>query len=593
MIHKIVAVGIVFLFIITSVTPMVIGYTSYDVSSENDELLENLAFMCYDEYGSNAKYEFYKEHLLNDYSNDEVEIAEVVEKAIPGELPLPFTTGPMNSPWPMYCHDTHHTGRSPYNTSHHPDGLEKWRIYCGNCVEGSAVIDDEGMIYFGSWGKFYAIYPNGTIKWQYPLNEWIESSPAIGEDGVIYVGVSQSWSGLYAFNPNGTLKWNYDTGKILSSPAIGEDGTIYFGTSDGGTPNEGSIYALNPNGTLKWRFRPDHLVYSSPAIGDDGTIYCGCHDEYLYALYSNGTLKWKFKTGHWIRVSPCIADDGTIYCVSLDGFLYALYPNGTLRWKTDMGEAGTSPSIGHDGTIYAGYYSLFAIEPNNGSIKWTFTPGGTSVIEGGTPCISNDGIIYFGTRIRELKGGEIIALNLDGTERWRKYIANDFIQFAPIIDSNGTVYIGSTWSKIKTDGYWIFPGYLHAFGSVESNSPPGAPTIDGEVNGRPRMEYCYVFRSVDPDNNPVAYYIDWDDGSTPTWSREYASNEAAVMFHEWSSRDTYTIGAKTRDVFGEESDWAYLEVSISFFHPDQFPFIRWLLERFPNMFPIIRNLLDM
>ena len=77
--HKTLAVGVVFLFIVTSVTPMVIGYTSDDVSSESDELLENLAFMCYDEHGSNERYDYYKEHLLNDYSNNDLEIDKEVE----------------------------------------------------------------------------------------------------------------------------------------------------------------------------------------------------------------------------------------------------------------------------------------------------------------------------------------------------------------------------------------------------------------------------------------------------------------------------------------------------------------------------------
>ena len=59
LIHKIVTVGIIFLFIITSVTPMAIGYTSDDVSSESEELLDNLAFMCYDGKGDNDRYKYY------------------------------------------------------------------------------------------------------------------------------------------------------------------------------------------------------------------------------------------------------------------------------------------------------------------------------------------------------------------------------------------------------------------------------------------------------------------------------------------------------------------------------------------------------
>ena len=184
-------------------------------------------------------------------------------------------------------------------------------------------------------------------------------------------------------------------GSVLSSPAIGADGTIYFGVESDGNPPMGAIIALYPNGTLKWRYNTNHVVYSSPVIGEDGTVYCGCHDNYLYAFYpENGTVKWKYKTGHWIRASPCIGDDGTIYVVSLDNYLHALYPNGTLKWTTYVG-AGTSPTIGQDGTIYAGYSTLYALNPVDGSVKWTFPVGGA--IRGGTPCNSVDGTIFFGT----------------------------------------------------------------------------------------------------------------------------------------------------------------------------------------------------
>ena len=74
----------------------------------------------------------------------------------------------MNSSWPMKCHDRHHTSQTPYSTADNP-GVEKWRFkteYHGH-IESSAVIDKDGVIYFGSMGsdcKLYALYTNGTKK---------------------------------------------------------------------------------------------------------------------------------------------------------------------------------------------------------------------------------------------------------------------------------------------------------------------------------------------------------------------------------------------------------------------------------------------
>ena len=384
-------------------------------------------------------------------SNDDLSPEEKKKE----EPPLITNDGLMNSPWPMYCHDVRHTGRSPYSTAN-SSGIEKWRFKLNGWGSGSPVIDDNGIIYIGS-SEFYAVYPNGTLKWKYDIPYKIQSAPAIDENGIIYVGIKWAMPCyLYAFYPNGTLKWKYRTGDdIFSSPAIGDDGTIYFG--DGNK----YINALWPNGTLRWRYKTGHVVYSSPAIGEDGIVYCGSHDSKLYALYpNNGTVKWTFDTGGWIRTSPCIADDDTIYVVSLDDFLYAVYPNGTMKWKTNVG-AGTSPTIAQDGTVYAGYSQLYAIHPADGSVRWTFDPGSYRRIRGGTPCTSKDGTIYFGTNIGESSGGEIIAVNPDGTEKWRKMIANAWVDSAPAIGSDGTIYIGST--NFIDDPY-THEGYLHAFG---------------------------------------------------------------------------------------------------------------------------------
>jgi len=350
-------VGITILFLGVVVSPMTLGY-DVDTSEEQPDTDRYLYPEYYDCY-SVDEIDGYVEYQDTDVSIDYK----------PVESTKPLDAGPpMDSPWPMYCHDVRHTGRSPYSTLDTWD--EIWNFETYGWAEGGPAIDEDGTIYIGAY-SLYAVYPNGTLKWEFNTIFSIVSTPAIDENGILYFGIIYGDTNyLYAVYPNGTLKWKYPTATeyIFSSPAIGEDGTIYFG-SGGGYPSTGSINAVYPNGSSKWEFNTNHVVYSSPAIGDDGTVYCGSHDTYLYALYpNNGTLKWKYKTGDWIRTSPCIADDGTIYVVSLDYFLHAINPDGSLKWKTNVG-AGTSPTIGQDGTIYAGYKTLHAIYPNNGSTR--------------------------------------------------------------------------------------------------------------------------------------------------------------------------------------------------------------------------------
>lgn len=84
------------------------------------------------------------------------------------------TGGLQNSSWPMSCHDTYHTSQSPISTADNP-GTEKWRyktLKDAGTIESGAIVDKNGIIYFGSMGadhNLYAIYPNGTQKWYYKI----------------------------------------------------------------------------------------------------------------------------------------------------------------------------------------------------------------------------------------------------------------------------------------------------------------------------------------------------------------------------------------------------------------------------------------
>jgi len=389
------------------------------------------------------------------------------------------TTGLMDSPWPMICYNTHHTSRSPYNTSH-IDGLEKWRYFCyGGGVDGGIVIDKEGNLYFGDkWSYIHAINSNGSLRWKYRTNGRITSAPALAEDGTLYVG---AWDEeLYAFNSkNGSLNWklDIDCGSITGAPVIGIDGAIYLGTAAGG-----KLVAVNPNGTIKWIYSTGDYIYSDPAISDDGTIYVGSDDNYLYAINPNGTLKWRYKTGSHIKAPVSIAEDGTIYAPSYDDYLYAFNPEGSLEWKLKDVGGSTNPSIDDDGTIYLSDYDRFHAVYPNGTKKWTIDLGGERHVDGSSCAISADGTIYFGTNIGDGAGGEIIAIDTNGTEIWSKKIANWWVDSSPGIAEDGTVYIGS-----NTD----MGGYLHAFGPMESNSPPYEPTISGPMNGKIGEYYIY------------------------------------------------------------------------------------------------------
>ena len=618
------------------------------IVTEEDKLLDNLAFMCYNKYGS-SKYEILKERLLNYLPDSDIVVSE---EPVETESTIIPSGGPMNSPWPMKCYDSHHTSQSPYSTADNPYD-EKWKFETNDWIEGGPIIDNEGIIYFGGFDYYlYALYPNGTLKWKHKLDEWIWSVPAIAEDGTIYVGTLSTK--LYAINHDGTEKWWISTGgSITSSPAIAEDGTIYVGTMSSGN----SIVAVNPNGTKKWSYKTGFNVVSDPAISEDGTIYCGSADKYLYALWPNGTLRWRFKTGDYIKGPPSIADDGTVYIGSWDDYLYAIYPNnGTMRWKCKIGEGTeTNPSIASDGTIYVGSYDgkLYAVYPN-GTLKWKFSVHGN--IHQSSPAISADGTIYFGTD----DAGYIYAVNPDGTEKWSKKIATDWVESDPAIGPDGTIYIGTTndpgvsylyafgraelkadadgphyglidepveFSGSATGGYppytfhWDFgdthtsdeQNPLHTYTTQgnytvtltvtddtsntsddstwawiqDGNNPPDTPDIDGPNKGTAGKTYPYTFTTSDPEGLQVWYYIDWDDGSNTGWKGPYSSGLPKTFNHKWTNEGTYTIKCKVKDPYDDEGPWGELTVTM----PRDKSASSSPLLRFLERYPLLQSLL--
>jgi outer membrane protein assembly factor BamB len=504
-IRKGVIVGIIFVFVFTSLSLVSVGFQS----NRN----EKYAFPQW--YGSSNSY--YPQNYITTQSNIGIYLPEsTYEKSFGIENCI------MNSPWPMHGHDIHHTGRSPFNTIN-TTGIEKWCFNAQDLVDGSAIVDNNGTIYFGAMDNFYALYPNGTMKWHEIFGSNIGmfgTSPAIDENGMIYV---PTMSGLVAiFSNNGTIKWAYG-GDVETSPVIGSDGTIYFGQTSGST---GYINAIYPNGTIRWRYHTNHVVYSSPAIGLNGTVYCGSHDGNLYAFYpENGTVKWAFPTGNWVHGSPTVGFDGTIYIGSDDTYLYALYPNGTMKWKIGVGSMRTSPSLDKWGTLYFGVWeSAFQAVYPNGTMKWSYNLGTRNGVWGSTAAISDDGTIYCGVcvDIDYGKGGNLIALNLDGTEKWSKRIADEYETSSPCIAQDGTVYIGSCWIAGG--------GYLHAFGSGEQktieitqpkpggiyllglnlgNSPNGKTIILGSVTVKAQS-------SMENEIDSVSFIVDGSTQNTTT-----------------------------------------------------------------------------
>ena len=123
--------------------------------------------------------------------------------------------------------------------------------------------------------------------------------------------------------------------------------------------------------------------------------------------------------------------------------------------------------------------------------------------------------------------------------------------------------------------------------SYGGNLPPNIPTINGSISGKAGTKYGYEIYTIDPEENDVYYLIDWGDGTTSEWLGPYNSGEVTHFNHSWEEKDGYTLKVKSKDIFGDKSDWATLEISMSKNKLINTPFLNFL-EEHPCMFPILR-----
>ena len=77
------------------------------------------------------------------------------------------------------------------------------------------------------------------------------------------------------------------------------------------------------------------------------------------------------------------------------------------------------------------------------------------------------------------------------------------------------------------------------------------------------MEYELTIQADDPDNDDLYFFVDWNDGTQGEWVGPYPSGTPTIINHTWTESGTYTVKAKAKDPFGEESQWSNtLNVSI-------------------------------
>ena len=409
-------------------------------------------------------------------------------------------------------------------------GNLRWRYQAGSAIESSPVIDDAGVVYFGSYdGKVYGVSAEGNLAFRFATGGRVQSTPAIGSDRVLYVGSDDNK--LYAvplptYSDSNVVHqpaalWSHRTlGDIASSPLVGDQVVIIDSYSNALTALHSSSHGLLASSPWP-RFRGNNqgessydptfageilcsaqtlgVIPSSPALSPDGSqVAVGSYDNSLYVYdVPSGEQLWSYDTGSVIMSSPSYSRDGqVVYVANYTGTLFALTApsagssNGVLLWQYQMGDntGYANPAVDSNGNVYIGSRDRYLhVVDASGKLIWRYRV--SSSITSSIAVDERDGTVYFASGLYLYAVSAPDSSSSRGRLKWR-YRTDGFPSNSPAIgDGGNVVYIGSR------------KGYLYAIN-----------TADGSLRWQHRASSSGIDSSPVIDDAGVVYYGS-DDGN--------------------------------------------------------------------------------
>jgi YVTN family beta-propeller protein len=155
--------------------------------------------------------------------------------------------------------------------------------------------------------------------------------------------------------------------------------------------------------------------------------------------------------------------------------------------------------------------------------------------------------------------GDSVSYQFD----WGEGILSNWSNFIP---SGIILTMSKTWSD--TGVYLIKARAKDRIGAISnwssshsiiifSNNPPNIPSIPaGPVNGNINTLYNFTASTTDPDEDSVAYQLDWGNGIISSWSSFVPSGVMITMSNTWNDTGTYSIKARATDIRGATSNWS-------------------------------------
>ena len=130
------------------------------------------------------------------------------------------------------------------------------------------------------------------------------------------------------------------------------------------------------------------------------------------------------------------------------------------------------------------------------------------------------------------------------------------------------------------------------------NNPPNPPVITGPTSGKTLEDYVYSTEVSDPDEDDIliSIQVNFGDGVTTCGGCDglgpWHSGDVQQFNHSWIKSGNFEITGRVQDEHGVWSEWSDpLPITMPYSYKPMPQFFEWLLQRFPNAFPILRQLL--
>jgi len=176
-------------------------------------------------------------------------------------------------------------------------------------------------------------------------------------------------------------------------------------------------------------------------------------------------------------------------------------------------------------------------------------------------------------------------------DEWTGWYASGItVFFSHMWISTGAYYV----QVMATDENGVSSDFSHPKMVVMTHQPNKPVTPVGDTEGKFGNSYWYSTSTIDPDGEQLYYLWDWGDGTQSEWLGRYRSGDNCRISHTWDSEGTYNIKVKAKDIHGVESDWSEpLSVAMPYsYNKPILSYLEVIWQRFPNAFPILRQLTE-